>query len=48
MIVRAADLPERLDRFAAGEDFGLNITNVKIGWLDDCVYVLKKRSFTRL
>jgi PBSX family phage terminase large subunit len=40
MIVRASDLPERFDRYAAGQDFGMNITNVKIGWLGDSVYVL--------
>ena len=40
MIVKVADLPQRFDRFASGQDFGLNITNVKIGWLGDVVYVL--------
>ncbi|MCL1813206.1 MAG: phage terminase large subunit [Treponema sp.] len=40
MIVKAADLPERFERFAAGQDFGLNITFVKIGWIGDVVYVL--------
>jgi hypothetical protein len=40
MIVNAADLPSRFDRYAAGQDFGMNITNVKIGWLDDTIYVL--------
>jgi hypothetical protein len=40
MIVKAADLPERFDRLAAGQDFGLNITFVKIGWVGDVVYVL--------
>jgi PBSX family phage terminase large subunit len=40
MIVRASDLPDKFDRYAAGQDFGLNITFVKIGWLDDVVYVL--------
>jgi hypothetical protein len=40
MILKAADLPERFDRFAAGQDFGLNITNVKIGWRGDVIYVL--------
>jgi PBSX family phage terminase large subunit len=40
MIVKASDLPERFDRFAAGQDFGLNITFVKIGWLGDAIYVL--------
>jgi hypothetical protein len=41
MIVRAGDLPERFDRCAGGQEFGLNITVVKIGWLGDCVYVLR-------
>ena len=40
MIIKPKDLPERYDRFAAGQDFGLNITNVKIGWVGDVVFVL--------
>jgi len=40
MIIKFEDLPEKFDRYAAGQDFGLNITFVKIGWLDDVVYVL--------
>jgi PBSX family phage terminase large subunit len=40
MIVRPADLPEHFDRYAAGQDFGMNITNVKIGWLGNSIYVL--------
>jgi hypothetical protein len=40
MIVKTADMPEKFDRYAAGQDFGLNITFVKIGWLGDVVYVL--------
>jgi phage terminase large subunit len=40
MILRSSELPERFDRYAAGQDFGLNITFVKIGWLGDVVYVL--------
>ena len=40
MIVKAADLPERFDRLAAGQDFGLNITFVKIGWVGDVIYVI--------
>ena len=40
MIVKASDLPGRFDRYAAGQDFGLNITFVKIGWAGDAVYVL--------
>jgi len=40
MIIKAADLPEQFDSYAAGLDFGLNITFVKIGWVGDVVYVL--------
>jgi PBSX family phage terminase large subunit len=40
MIVRKEDLPEKFDRVAAGQDFGLNITFVKIGWIGDVIYVL--------
>jgi len=40
MIVKTADLPKQFDRLAAGQDFGLNITFVKIGWVDDVIYVL--------
>jgi hypothetical protein len=40
MIVKTADLPEQFDRYAAGQDFGLNITFVKIGWIGDVIYVL--------
>jgi len=40
MIIKFSDLPEKFDRFAAGQDFGLNITFVKIGWLGDVVYVI--------
>jgi hypothetical protein len=40
MIVKAADLPEAFDRYTAGQDFGLNITFVKTGWLEDVIYVL--------
>jgi hypothetical protein len=40
MIIKAADLPEHFDRYAAGQDFGLNITFVKIAWLGDVVYVI--------
>jgi PBSX family phage terminase large subunit len=40
MIVKACDLPEQFDRLAAGQDFGLNITFVKIGWVGDVIYVL--------
>jgi PBSX family phage terminase large subunit len=40
MILKPEELPETFDRLAAGQDFGLNITNVKIGWLNDVIYVL--------
>ncbi|GHV44909.1 hypothetical protein AGMMS49546_29640 [Spirochaetia bacterium] len=40
MILKAADMPMEYDRIAAGQDFGLNITNVKIGWLNESIYVL--------
>ena len=40
MILKVSEMPERFERYAAGQDFGLNITNVKIGWVGDVVYVL--------
>jgi hypothetical protein len=40
MIVEPGDLPESFDRFAAGQDFGLHIANVKIVIKDNSVYVL--------
>jgi PBSX family phage terminase large subunit len=40
MIVKPEELPERFDRYAAGQDFGLNITNVKIGITGNSIYVL--------
>jgi hypothetical protein len=41
MILTADRLPDSFDRFAAGQDFGLNITNVKIGIKDNCIYILE-------
>ena len=40
MIVSENDLPETFDHFSSGQDFGLNITNVKVGWKGNAVYVL--------
>ncbi|GHV38294.1 hypothetical protein AGMMS49546_08470 [Spirochaetia bacterium] len=40
MILKAADMPMEYDRIAAGQDFGLNITNVKVGWLNESIYVI--------
>ena len=34
------ELPEKFDRITGGQDFGLHIAAVKIGWLDDYVYVI--------
>jgi hypothetical protein len=33
-------MPKEFDRYAAGQDFGLNITFVKIGWVGEVIYVL--------
>ncbi|MDR2899939.1 MAG: phage terminase large subunit [Treponema sp.] len=41
MILKVEELPEHFDSFAAGQDFGLNITFVKIAWLGDVIYVLE-------
>jgi PBSX family phage terminase large subunit len=40
MMVKPEELPEHFDRLAAGQDFGLNITNVKVGIVDNRIYVL--------
>ena len=40
MIVKRSDMPKEFDRYAAGQDFGLNITFVKIGWVGEVIYVL--------
>jgi len=40
MIVNADELPQRFDRYCGGQDFGLHISFVKIGWLGDVVYVI--------
>jgi len=40
MIIKTSDLPKEFDRYAAGQDFGLNITFVKIAWVGDVVYVI--------
>jgi PBSX family phage terminase large subunit len=40
MIVKTCELPKEFDRFAGGQDFGMNITFVKIGWAGDVIYVL--------
>jgi PBSX family phage terminase large subunit len=41
MIIKRDELPAYFDRFSAGQDFGLTITNVKIGIANNCIYVLE-------
>ena len=40
MILDEDELPGSFERYAAGQDFGLNITNVKIGFSGGAIYVL--------
>jgi PBSX family phage terminase large subunit len=40
MILKPEELPENFDRISSGQDFGLNITNVKVGILNDVIYAL--------
>jgi hypothetical protein len=40
MILKPEELPETFDRISAGQDFGMNITNVKIGWIGEVIYAL--------
>ncbi|MDR1947929.1 MAG: phage terminase large subunit [Spirochaetaceae bacterium] len=40
MILKPEDIPAEFDRLCAGQDFGLHITNVKIGITNETVYVL--------
>lgn len=40
MIINSEDLPER-EYYTGGQDFGLNIAGVKIGYHQDKIYVVK-------
>jgi PBSX family phage terminase large subunit len=40
MILESEAMPEQYDLVTAGQDFGLNITNVKVGWIGQAVYVI--------
>jgi PBSX family phage terminase large subunit len=40
MILKPGELPEKFDRITAGQDFGMTITNVKVGIAGETVYVL--------
>ena len=31
---------EKFDKYTGGQDFGLHIVAVKVGWVGDCVYVI--------
>ncbi len=39
MILPLDRMPEKYDFVTAGQDFGLNITNVKVGWIGNTVYL---------
>ena len=40
MILPRDKLPEKFDKYTGGQDFGLHIAAVKIGWVGDTVYVV--------
>lgn len=40
MILFPEEMPEKFDFMTAGQDFGLNITNVKVGWVGSNVYLV--------
>lgn len=40
MVIATADMPKEFDRICGGQDFGLHIAAVKIGWLGDTVYIM--------
>ena len=40
MILTRDQLPETFDRFTGGQDFGLHIAAVKVGWVGETVYVV--------
>lgn len=40
MILPQDRIPEQFDFVTAGQDFGLNITNVKVGWIGNSVYLI--------
>ena len=40
MILPREKLPKKFDKYTGGQDFGLHIAAVKIGWVGDCVYVI--------
>ena len=40
MILPRDKLPAEFDKYTGGQDFGLHIAAVKVGWVGDCVYVI--------
>jgi len=40
MILSPEEMPAKYDMITAGQDFGLNITNVKVGWIGNTVYLV--------
>ena len=40
MILPRDKLPSEFDKYTGGQDFGLHIAAVKVGWVGDCVYVI--------
>ncbi len=40
MILERSELPESFDKLTGGQDFGLHIAAVKVGWKDGAVYVI--------
>ncbi len=40
MILADEAMPDQFDFVTAGQDFGLNITNVKVGWIGNTVYLI--------
>ena len=40
MILRREELPDEFDKYTGGQDFGLHIAAVKIGWVGETVYVI--------
>ena len=40
MILKREELPAEFDKYTGGQDFGLHIAAVKVGWVGDKVYVI--------
>lgn len=40
MILSRGELPEEFDKYTGGQDFGMYIATVKVGWVGETVYVV--------